>query len=269
MSTYVIGDVQGCFASLEKLLKEIKFDTSRDVLWFAGDLVNRGPASLEVLRFVKSLGKQQVCVLGNHDLHLLAVASGAAAPRKGDTLDAILQAPDRAELIDWLHHCPLMHVSSDFDVVLVHAGLAPQWTVSEAMILANEVQTVLQGDAADVFFADMYGNEPANWEPELEGMPRLRCIVNYMTRMRFCREDGSLDLEYKGQIKDKPADLIPWFEMSDRKNAETDIIFGHWAALNGQTAVPHLYPVDTGCVWGNCLTALRLEDRQRFTIPCH
>jgi bis(5'-nucleosyl)-tetraphosphatase (symmetrical) len=267
MAIYAIGDVQGCFAELEKLLRVIQFDPAQDTLWFTGDLVNRGPRSLETLRYIKSLGNQQKVVLGNHDLHLLAVALETRPARRGDTFDEILHAPDRHELIDWLRHQSLCHVSED-GFVMVHAGLAPSWTIEKAHALSREVETMLQGDRCLELLNNMYGNEPDYWNDDLQGIPRLRCIINYMTRLRFCYADGRIDLAYKGDISNKPAKLIPWFQAPHRVNAKQKIIFGHWAALGGQTDMPNLYPLDTGCVWGNCLTAFRLEDEKRFNVKC-
>jgi bis(5'-nucleosyl)-tetraphosphatase (symmetrical) len=268
MTTYAIGDVQGCLVELEKLLKQINFDNENDTLWFTGDLVNRGPYSLETLRFVKSLGKKHIIVLGNHDLHLLAVASGAAYLNPEDTLTEILQANDSVELLSWLSHRPLLHHDKTSQFVMVHAGLAPAWSLHTAKELAHEVETVLRGEAAGMLLKNMYGNQPDQWNDHLTGIERWRCIINYLTRMRFCRADGSLDLIYKGAVVSKPKDVVPWFETADRLNANEKIIFGHWAALGGKTHFPNLYPLDTGCVWGNCLTALRLEDEQRFSVKC-
>lgn len=268
MATYAIGDVQGCFVELEHLLRTIQFDPAHDVLWFTGDLVNRGPKSLDVLRFIKALGPQQKIVLGNHDLHLLAVAYDVQATRRGDTIEAILKAPDRQEIIDWLRHQPLMHVDDDNGYVMVHAGLASMWSVAKARALAREVEKMLQSDACVTFLQHMYGNQPDLWNDELTGFDRLRCITNYLTRLRFCYADGRIDLAYKGDIANKPTDLSPWFAAPDRVNANNKIIFGHWAALGGITDLPNLYPLDTGCVWGNCLTAFRLEDAQRFSVKC-
>lgn len=268
MATYAIGDIQGCFAELEKLLAQIDFNPERDTLWFTGDLVNRGPRSLETLRFVKALGEKHITVLGNHDLHLLAAASGLRATHRGDTLDKILAAPDKNELIDWLRHRPLLHYDKSTRFVMTHAGLAPAWTLAQARKLANEVEVVLRGNSPDVFFKNMYGNQPDRWDEKLAGFERLRCIINFFTRMRFCHADGRLDLSYKGEIAGKPRELIPWFDVPDRVNANEKIIFGHWAALGGKADVPNVYPLDTGCVWGNCLTAMRLEDEQRFSVRC-
>lgn len=266
MATYVVGDIQGCFEPLLQLLKQIQFDETHDVLWSTGDLVNRGPHSLEVLRFFKSLGDRHKTVLGNHDLHLLSVAYGASRPKEHDTLDAILAAPDKEVLIDWLRYRPLL--LHERDHVLVHAGLAPGWTLAEAKACANEVEAVLQGDRIMDFLSVMYGNEPDRWHHALSGADRLRCIVNHFTRMRYCYADGRLNLSYKGTIADKPEDIVPWFELPTRANADINIVFGHWASLNGETSRPHLFPLDTGCVWGNCLTAMRLEDGERFSVTC-
>lgn len=266
MTTYAIGDVQGCFNALEALLAKIEFDASRDTLWFTGDVINRGPDSLAALRFVRSLGENNKVVLGNHDLHLLAVALGGAKLRDGDTLTEILDAPDRDDLIEWLRHRPLLFHANNY--LLVHAGIAPEWTVQQAILLAQEVEAVLRSNKASAFLQHMYGNQPDRWRDDLEGFDRLRCIVNYTTRMRLCTPDGRLDLNYKGAMKDKPAELIPWFDVPNRKNREAKIVFGHWAALGGVADVPNIYPLDTGCVWGNCLTAMRIDDGMRITVGC-
>jgi len=268
MATYAIGDIQGCYQPLMRLLDVIEFKQDEDTLWFTGDLVNRGPQSLTVLRFVHDLGDRHQVVLGNHDLHLLAAAHGHARQNSGDTIDSILHAKDREELINWLQHRPLMMHDEALGYALVHAGLAPQWTVGIAKDLAGEVEAVLRSDNAAEFFKNMYGNHPSHWSDELTGMERLRCIVNYFTRMRYCHEDGSLDLNYKGEVEKKPEDLIPWFDVKPRASAHDKIIFGHWAALGGETSTPNVYPLDTGCVWGNQLTAMRVEDGEHFSIPC-
>lgn len=268
MATYAIGDVQGCFSELQSLLQQIEFNPTNDTLWFTGDLVNRGPKSLEVLRFVKSLGDRHIVVLGNHDLHLLAICYEGAKRYHDDTLEEILQAHDRHELIEWLRHCPLLHYDKTLDYYLVHAGLAPAWSGQKAKHLAQEVEEVLRGSEPQSFLKHMYGNQPNQWRDDLAGIERLRCIINYLTRVRFCYADGSLDLVYKGEMAGKPADLIPWFEVADRKNANEKIIIGHWAALGGKTNAPFVYALDTGCVWGNALTAMRLEDEKRFSVQC-
>jgi bis(5'-nucleosyl)-tetraphosphatase (symmetrical) len=266
MSIYVIGDLQGCFEPLQRLLDHISFHPKKDTLWFTGDLVNRGPQSLECLRFVRNLGDCQRIVLGNHDLHLLAVAHNARQAGKNDTLNDILNAPDKHELLDWLMHQPLLH--HEYHFTMVHAGLAASWDLAKAKALAHEVETILQSDQAYDFFKHMYGNHPNTWSDDLQGFERLRCITNYFTRARFCHVDGSLDLENKGKIDSTSSELIPWFKVPHRKNAELKILFGHWAALRGVTDTPNTYALDTGCIWGYTLTAMRLEDQVRFSVPC-
>jgi bis(5'-nucleosyl)-tetraphosphatase (symmetrical) len=268
MSTYAIGDVQGCFSALQKLLLHIQFKPDVDTLWFTGDLVNRGTQSLEVLRFVKNLGEKHKVVLGNHDLHLIALAFGNPQTFHSHTMQDVLAANDCDELIHWLRHRPLLHHEEDTGFVLTHAGLAPQWSIQKASALAREVEQALQSDTPSHFLDHLYGNQPDYWQDELTGVERLRCVVNYLTRMRFCYADGRMNLIYKGTLQDKTADLTPWFALPHRNNAEIKIIFGHWAALNGETNVPHVYGLDTGCVWGNCLTAMRLEDEKRFSVKC-
>lgn len=266
MATYVIGDVQGCFSELQRLLDKIKFDPSQDKLWFTGDLVNRGPQSLEVLRFVKKLGDKQQTVLGNHDLHLLALTHQSHPGWDEDTLKPILTAPDRDELINWLGQQPLLYEALGF--ILVHAGIAPSWDLVTAKRLAKEVENVIQNPlTATQFFQHMYGNEPKQWDETLTGWDRLRCITNYFTRLRFCDAEGHLELETKGKME-SGGKLIPWFQVPNRVNKDVKIIFGHWAALGGVTNSPNVYALDTGCVWGFCLTAMRLEDGQRFSVEC-
>ncbi len=266
MATYVIGDVQGCFTPLQRLLDKIQFDQSSDYVWFAGDLINRGPDSLATLRFIKSLGDRQVSVLGNHDLNCLAVSCGVYQSKKGDTLIPLLNAEDADELLAWLAARPLLHAVDN--TVLTHAGLAPQWDLATAKRLAREVEVALQSPLRKAFLTAMYGSEPSLWEESLEGMDRLRCITNYFTRMRFCYADGRLDLEFKGEIGKQPPNLYPWFAVPNRANQELTLLFGHWAALNGKTNLPNVIGLDTGCVWGNCLTALRLDDKQYFQVNC-
>ncbi len=266
MSTYVIGDLQGCFEPLERLLEHISFNPQHDTLWFTGDIVNRGQKSLECLRFVKNLGNRHHIVLGNHDLHLLAVAHNAHKGWREDTLDDILGASDKHDLLDWLIHQPLLH--HDLDYTMVHAGLAAPWDLAKAKMLAHEVETILQSDKAYDFFKHMYGNHPNAWSDDLEGFDRWRCITNYFTRARFCYPDGSLELENKGQIDSAKDKLIPWFKVPDRQNADVKILFGHWAALGGVTNTPNTYALDTGCIWGYALTAMRLEDGARFFVSC-
>lgn len=268
MSNYAIGDLQGCLVPLQDLLAHIQFDADKDTLWFVGDLVNRGPDSLGTLRFIKTLGDKHHIVLGNHDLHLLALSHHAHPGWHNDTLQEILTAPDRNELLDWLHQQPLFYYDKKLNYCMAHAGLAPAWDLAQAEALAKEISGVLIGPNAGDFFHHMYGNTPNQWHDDLQGWDRLRCITNYFTRVRFCFGDGSQDLEHKGKINSQGAELMPWYEVPGRKNAELNIIFGHWAALGGVTSVPHTFALDTGCVWGYSLTAMRLEDRKRFQVSC-
>jgi bis(5'-nucleosyl)-tetraphosphatase (symmetrical) len=268
MATYVIGDVQGCFSALKKLLEKIQFDSAKDSVWFTGDLVNRGPQSLETLRFIKNLPDCKV-VLGNHDLHLLALSQKSHPGQHDDTLIPILTAPDRDELLNWLLQQPLLHHDATLGYTMIHAGLAPSWDLTTAKKLASEVETILQSAERDNFFRHMYGDQPNYWDENLQGFDRLRCITNYFTRARFCHPDGSLELKTKEKMTVSSSELIPWFSLPQRKNSELKIIFGHWAALAGVTNTPRVYGLDTGCVWGFCLTAMRLEDEKRFSVPCN
>ena len=265
MATYAIGDIQGCFASLSRLLEHCAFDPAQDKLWLVGDLVNRGPRSLETLRFVRNLGSAAITVLGNHDLTLLMAAEGFGKRGKGDTFDELLAAPDRDELLHWLRHQPLCHV--EWGYCLVHAGLLPQWTVSRARELAAEVESALAGPDWREFMANMWGSEPASWQDELEAWPRLRVIVNAMTRMRFCSPEGVMDFRIKGEVAKAPEGYIPWFEVPGRRSAESVLITGHWSAL-GLKIMPNLLAIDSGCLWGGALTAIRLEDRAIFQVDC-
>jgi bis(5'-nucleosyl)-tetraphosphatase (symmetrical) len=263
MATYAVGDIQGCYAELQQLLERIRFDPAQDRLWLVGDLVNRGPDSLQVLRLVKSLGERAITVLGNHDLHLLAVAEGTAELHRSDTLDEILGAPDREELLTWLRHQRLMYAEGDY--VLVHAGLMPQWSVKQAGKLAHEVEKALRGDDYTVFLARMYGNTPHNWDDELDGYKRLRVIVNAFTRLRVCTPQGEMEFRFKGEVEKIPEGFQPWFEVSERKSRKATVIFGHWSAL-GLKVTPKVIALDTGCLWGGPMTAIRLEDRQLFQV---
>ena len=258
MATYAVGDIQGCFGAFSRLLERCNFDPARDKLWLVGDLVDRGPRSLETLRFVRNLGSAAITVLGNHDLALLMVAEGFGKRDKNDTLDDILNAPDRFELLEWLRHQPLCHVDGEY--CMVHAGLLPQWSVSDARKHAAEVEVALTGSEWQEFLANLWGNEPACWRDDLEGWPRLRMIVNAMTRMRFCSPEGALDFSVKGEVYKAPEGLIPWFQLPNRRSAETVLITGHWSAL-GLKVMPNLLAIDSGCLWGGALTAIRLEDR--------
>ncbi|MFN7086690.1 MAG: symmetrical bis(5'-nucleosyl)-tetraphosphatase [Burkholderiales bacterium] len=265
MPTYAIGDVQGCYDQLQRLLHALAFDPRRDRLWFVGDLVNRGPKSLQVLRFVKTLGKSAVTVLGNHDLHLLTVAAGIRKAHSGDTLDEILAAPDRDELVAWLRHRKMMHAENGY--AMVHGGLLPQWTVAQALTLGEEVETALRGDGHREFLRHMYGNEPARWSDDLTGYDRLRVIVNAMTRLRLCSADGTMEFSHKIGLESLPAGYMPWYDVPHRASRDTALITGHWAAL-GLMVRTDLLALDTGCVWGRQLTALRLEDRRIFQCEC-
>jgi bis(5'-nucleosyl)-tetraphosphatase (symmetrical) len=258
MAVFAVGDLQGCFDELKQLLDRIHFDPAEDSLWFTGDLVNRGSQSLEALRYVKALGRHAVCVLGNHDLHLLAVAAGAAHSKPGDTLDEVLAAPDRDELLHWLRQLPLMYHDTALGYTLVHAGLPPQWDLALALSAAHELEAALRDTAHPEFFRHMYGNEPRRWSPELTGMERLRFIVNCFTRMRYCNPEGDLDLKAKGAPGSQPPGFLPWFEIPGRLSHDLHILFGHWSTV-GEIQGQNVHALDTGCVWGGRLTALRLD----------
>ena len=265
MATYAIGDVQGCCDALHALLGEVGFSVSRDMLWFVGDLVNRGTQSAEVLRFVRSLGERAIVVHGNHDLHTLAVAAGKAKRRADDTLEDLLGAPDRDELLDWLRMRPLLHVDREY--VMVHAGLLPSWSLAQAADLAAEVEAALRAPAHLELYPSLYGSKPAAWSDALRGAERLRVIVNAMTRMRFCTPDGAMDFSVKGELEKALPGYLPWFEVPDRRTRGVPIVCGHWSAL-GLRITPDLLALDTGCVWGGRLTAIRLEDRRVFQTAC-
>ncbi len=265
MATYAIGDLQGCFDSLQQLLGEIGFRESEDRLWFVGDLVNRGPQSLEILRFVKSLGERAVSVLGNHDLHLLMVAEGRAKPHRKDTLGAIFEAPDRDELLAWLRGLPLMHAQGEY--AMVHAGLLPSWSIAQALDLARETAHALQGSARHGLMAQMYGNQPDHWDDALSGYERLRVIINAMTRLRICTADGRMEFSYTGPLADIPRGYVPWFAVPGRRSANTTLICGHWSAI-GLLTEKNLLALDSGCLWGRSLSAVRLEDRRIYQVTC-
>ncbi|KTD18683.1 bis(5'-nucleosyl)-tetraphosphatase [Legionella lansingensis] len=267
MPEYVIGDIQGCYEPLQRLLEYLHFDDKADRLWFVGDLVNRGPQSLEVLRFVKNLPLTPYITLGNHDLHLLnKLFGGHPKWNPDDSLHAVLSASDGEELGHWLRKQSILYHDSTFNIVMCHAGIAPVWDLAEAKRNAQELEAVIAGENYRDFFTHMYGNEPACWSDELTGISRWRAITNYFTRMRFCDPQGCLLLAYKGTIKAAPANHVPWYEVPGRKPIEPDIVFGHWAALEGKSPDPKIYAIDTGCLWGGHLTALRLHDRRRFSV---
>ncbi len=267
MSHYAIGDLQGCHKALESLLSKINYDTSKDTLWFTGDLVNRGPDSLSTLRLVSKLPRV-VSVLGNHDLHLLALALAPRVYPAKHNLDEILNASDRDQLIQWLRNRPLLHHDPQLKYTVVHAGIPPQWSLKEAQTYADEVCTILRGDQAGEVLEHMYGNEPDTWSPSLQGWDRLRYIINALTRMRFCSPTEKLILDVKGPADLQTSELIPWFQLPNKRDPQDRLIFGHWAALMGKTNQQNLFALDTGCVWGNQLTALRLEDQQLFSVEC-
>ncbi len=269
MAVYAIGDVQGCYDELRALLDALGFDPERDRLWLTGDLVNRGSQSLEVLRFVRGLGERAQVVLGNHDLHLLAIAAGVRPPRRKDHLEPVLQAPDREELLDWLRARPLLHSDATLGWALVHAGLPPQWDLAEACARAAELEAVLRGEEHDAFFRNMYGDGPALWSAKLSGWKRLRYITNCFTRLRFCDAKGRLALGAKGPPGSQSQKYLPWFAVPGRASAGERIVFGHWSTL-GFHASGGAHCVDTGCIWGGELTALRLgrEPPERFSVSC-
>lgn len=258
MAVYAIGDIQGCYDPLRRLLDLLRFDPATDHLWLVGDLVNRGPRSVEVLRLVHGLGERAVVVLGNHDLTLLAVAAGQVKPRRKDTFHTILDAPDRDELLDWLRRCPLLHHDAELGFTMVHAGLPPQWNLALARRCAAEAEATLRGPRCEDFLARMFGGEPRRWRDDLTGYDRLRFTVNALTRIRFCTANGTLSFSEKGSPGSQGAGLLPWFAVPDRRNADLNIVFGHWAAL-GYYRAPGIYALDSGCVWGNRLTAIRLD----------
>lgn len=268
MSTYAIGDIQGCYEPLICLLEQAGFDRQQDTLWVAGDMVNRGPNSLETLRFLMGLGDRTKVVLGNHDLHMLAIAEGIKRPHSNDSINDILQAPDREELLTWVRRQPLLYYQPQGEYVLVHAGLAPQWDIRQALALAQEVQDVLGGPDYKEFLYQMYGNQPNRWDDALTGWPRLRLITNYLTRMRLCAEDGELELNHHQGVANAPAGYLPWFAHRHRKTRHLKILFGHWAALEGESNEDHVFALDTGCVWGRRLTMMRLEDHRIFSCEC-
>jgi bis(5'-nucleosyl)-tetraphosphatase (symmetrical) len=285
VSTYAIGDIQGSYQPLLRLLEIVRFDPAVDKLWLAGDLINRGPDSLAVLRFLYSIRSCVTAVLGNHDLHLLAVARGHRKPSSRDTLDELLRADDRDLLLDWLRHCKIFHHDAELQFSMVHAGIPPQWTLVDACAFARELEIVLHGDTGkdktdltdltnpndknyDEYLASMYGNQPAQWHTDLRGADRLRIITNYFTRMRFCTSDGQLELATKDDATSAPPGFAPWYSHPNRQTRNDKIIFGHWAALEGKANTKNIYALDTGCAWGGSLTALRLEDEQIFSCSC-
>lgn len=269
MAVYAVGDIQGCYDELRRSLDQTEFEPGRDTLWSVGDLVNRGPKSLEVLRFVRDLGETAVCVLGNHDLHLLALAAGNQKHKDEPSLTAILQAPDREELLHWLRHRPLLHHDGELDFAMLHAGLPPQWDLATARRYASEVENVLRGDEHRNYFMQMYGNKPDIWDPALGGLERLRFTTNCLTRLRFCEADGRLALKEKGPPGSQKKGRMPWFAHPERASRNQRMICGHWSTL-GYLARHNIWALDTGCVWGGTLTLLRLDQEppQPCGFPC-
>lgn len=266
MADFAVGDIQGCLAPLQRVLEQADFNPATDTLWCVGDLINRGPDSLGTLRFLMSLGPAVKTVLGNHDLHLLAAAHGAKKLKPGDDLHHILNAPDAPALLHWLQQQPLLLEDEALGLLVCHAGIPHIWDLPQARAYAAEVNQVLQSPRAGEFFAAMYGNEPARWQYNLTGLARLRCIVNYFTRMRFIAADGTLDFDAKEDASSAPAGMRPWFEY-DLQLADKTLVFGHWAALQGVFDRPRLIGLDTGCVWGGNLTLLNLQSGAQFHCP--
>ena len=266
MATYAIGDIQGCYSSLCSLLEKIQFDVTRDHLWFAGDLVNRGPESLETLRYVKSLGDRAVTVLGNHDIHLLALYYGVRERRRKDnTLFPILDVVDSDELIQWLQAQPLIHIENNY--LLVHAGIHPRWSMQTVLGLKNELESTVNKTLSKQSLSTIYGNTEGSWEENEHGSNRLRYALNCVTRMRYCTTDAEPEYQCSVTPGNQPDCLTPWFEIPNPEFSDYTILFGHWAAL-GYHQHQNTYALDSGCVWGNALTALRLEDKQVFSVSC-
>lgn len=269
MAVYAVGDLQGCLQPLKCLLERVRFNPAVDRLWLVGDLVNRGPESLETLRYLYTMRDSLVCVLGNHDLHLLAAWHNVERLKKSDTLREILEAPDADQLLDWLRRQKLLHYDEQRGVALVHAGIPPQWTLGKALELAAEVEQVLRDDTRLKLYLDgMYGNEPNKWSKDLSGVDRLRVITNYFTRMRFCTAAGKLDLKSKEGLDTAPKGYKPWFAHKDRRSRHVQIIFGHWAALEGQADAPGVVALDTGCVWGGAMTLYNVDSGEMHRCDC-
>lgn len=269
MAVYWVGDIQGCDAPLGQLLDHVGFSTSRDRLYVLGDLVNRGPASLDVLRRLSAMGSSVKCVLGNHDLHLLAIHAGVKTAGKMDTLAEVLAASDKSHLFNWLSHQSLALFEED--VLMVHAGVLPQWSLQQTLSLAEEIHSILRSNDAHEFFMNMYGNQPSQWQDDLQSWDRWRCAVNALTRLRFCSAEGRMEFETKEGAGKAPAGYMPWFEVPNRQTKNTTIAFGHWSSL-GAIQRQDIWALDTGCVWGGCLTAVQRNTPQatpsRIEIKC-
>lgn len=266
MTDYAIGDIQGCYDRLKDVLAKVDFSPSRDRLWVAGDLINRGPSSLKTLRYIESLGDSAVVVLGNHDLHLLAVALGGHAPKRKDTLAEILRAPDRDKLVNWLRQQNLCVYDSERNIMMAHAGVPHIWSIQQALDSAREVEDVIRGEDAQEYFALMYGNKPEGWNEKLTGMDRWRVITNYFTRMRFIARDGRLELTTKEHAGSAPKGFAPWFDFPRPDGLR--VIFGHWAAIEGETGKDQFIGLDTGCVWGGTLTMMNLDTGEKIHCDC-
>ncbi|MBT4962895.1 MAG: symmetrical bis(5'-nucleosyl)-tetraphosphatase [Francisellaceae bacterium] len=265
MSTYIIGDVHGCFSELQALLASFKFDIRNDKLIFTGDLINGGPEPIATLDFIINLGERAHCVLGNHDLTLIALAKNAVEIKDVSGFLPILEHKDCSSYISWLQRLGLLHYDDLFNIAVVHAGILPKWSLQDAVGYASEVADVLRGDQADDFFKHMFGDQPLKWTEDLTGWDRVRFILNVFTRMRFCSNDGALDLKIKGSITNCPKGYSPWF-MLENKMLDTKVFFGHWAALLGETGSRQFVGIDTGCMWGNKLSAYRLDDARIFSV---
>jgi len=271
MADYIIGDVQGCYDELMALLSLIHFDVTKDKLYFTGDLVNRGKQSLEVIRFVKSLGNTAITVLGNHDLHYLAIYAGIRPLGKGDTFQDLLTVSDHQELFNWMRTRPLIYCLHENQGILVHAGVFPFWNLMQLTQLTSEIEALLSGSGYAIFLSQMYGNKPSNWSEKLENNEKYRFVINCLTRMRYITSSGELELAYKGNTASEVQGYVPWFSLPlqiIKDNPRLRIFFGHWAALDGKTGLSNVIGLDTGCAWGNCLTAIRLSDLKYFNVKC-
>ena len=268
MAVYAVGDIQGCCAEFERLLKKIKFNPNSDQLWLVGDLVNRGPHSLETIELIQSYQDAVHCVLGNHDIHLIACYTGAQKCKPKSSLISILECPKAEQIIDWLRQQPLIHHDRQLNWTMVHAGLAPEWNLETAMLCAAEVELQLRDQNYAEFIGEIYGDTPDSWQEDLQGIERWRVIINACTRMRLCHQDGSMDFSFKGTLENKPADLIPWFDLP-RASTDINIVFGHWSAL-GLKQAENLLGLDTGCLWGGQLTAARIDTPKPeiYSIDC-
>ncbi len=266
MATYAIGDVQGCYAELCRLLKKMRFDKKKDRLWLVGDLINRGPDSLRVLNLVRSLGKRALIVLGNHELHFLAIHYGGHSATRADTFGDLLSSPAREEIAEWLCRQRLFVRNDKLGYAMTHAGIPHIWDLDLAEALAGEVEKAIRGKRRKRYFERLYGNVPDVWDPELQGMDRLRCITNYLTRMRLVDKAGRLDFSYKGELAGAPKPWLPWYELRKRNPLPVKLVFGHWAALQGRTGMKDVIALDTGCVWGRRLSAVCLETGEKYSV---